>query len=121
VVVTGNEGLLKEATMELLENACRHGSPACPIGIATFAEGSSALLTVTSQAQRVEEEPVTSPDGPTENHGIGLTVVRWIASEHGGKLAHAQVGDVSVYKLYLPLVHQEETLPEASQSSTVPA
>ena len=47
-VVRGNESLLREALLELLENACRHADPRVPVRVSVTAEVERTVLTVTS-------------------------------------------------------------------------
>ncbi len=86
VCVRGNEVLLREALLELIENACRHGSREHPVGISAVREGDAAHVLVASHGPPIAAEAVrdadveASPDG----RGLGLSIVRWIAGEHGG-------------------------------------
>ena len=98
VAVTGSESLLREGIIELLENACRHGAVVEPIRLSVLTEGSEAMVEVTNAADDLSSaEPADSPGG-----GLGLQVVRWIASEHGGSLTHDRVGRWVVSALRLP-------------------
>ena len=87
VVVRGNEALLREALLELLENACRYGEPGVPIQVRVTRDGAFAVISVSSAGPPVEPLPATSATGePADEHGIGLQVVQWIAEQHGGEL-----------------------------------
>jgi signal transduction histidine kinase len=99
-VVLGSEHLLREALLELLENACRYGSPAEPVRLSVLGNEREAVLEVVNPAGR---------DGPTEERrgtsgsGLGLQVVQWIASEHGGRLVHGRTHNQVTSALHLPL------------------
>jgi signal transduction histidine kinase len=82
VTVLGNEALLREALLELLENACRHSESGSRVVVTSVAaDGTSDLL-------------VRSQGGPIPSHflehegssGMGLRIVGWIARQHGGHL-----------------------------------
>lgn len=93
VTVTGAEPLLQEAVVELLENACRHGTPEHPVGISVRREGGRAVVSVTSAGPAI-------PEGP--GRGLGLGVVRWVAEIHGGRVVILRSGVVNEVKLELP-------------------
>jgi signal transduction histidine kinase len=97
VSVRGNEALLKEALLELIENACRYGGTGRPISISAVRANGSAHLRVASL-----HGPAASPGANGQASGLGLTIVRWIASEHGGTLTHAHDSGCDVYQLSLP-------------------
>jgi two-component system, OmpR family, heavy metal sensor histidine kinase CusS len=97
VSVRGNEALLKEALLELIENACRYGGTGRPISISALRADGSAHLRVGSL-----HRPVAGAGSNGQASGLGLTIVRWIASEHGGTLVQSQEDEGDVYQLVLP-------------------
>jgi len=103
VAVRGNEDLLREAVLELIENACRHGGGEAPIRISAFAEGATAILEVASNGAPL---PLARPvDGPApDGGGLGLAIVSWIGQEHRGELRYRHDGGVNCYSLVLPLL-----------------
>lgn len=95
VSVAGSEALLREAVLELLENACRHGEQQTPVRLSVSAANGSAVLAVSNGVAAVTE-------APAPGHGLGLQVVEWIASEHGGQVErNTEPGSVS-FALTLP-------------------
>ncbi len=91
VVVLGDRALLRRMTRNLIENAERHGAP--PIEVEVGREGSHAAITVSDHGAGVaasERERVFSPffriqgDHQSSGTGLGLTLVRQIARQHGG-------------------------------------
>ena len=100
VVVRANAALLKEALTELLENACRHGAPDMPVTVSTFAAAGRALIEVESAGR-----PFTLPVKveSTLSQGLGLAIVQWIATSHGGELRVEPRSNHTVVILSLPV------------------
>ena len=73
VVVRGSESLLREAVLELLENACRHGTGGRPVLIAVRRLESRGRVEVANDG----------PPIPSTSEGLGLPIVRWVAEIHG--------------------------------------
>jgi two-component system OmpR family sensor kinase len=113
VVARGHEGMLREALIELLENACRHGSRESPIQVSVTREGAHGVFSVASAGPPFAPGgDAFAPNAPNEGHGIGLQVVRWIADQHGGRVQIQRVADTNVVRVYVRLV------PLGSNSST---
>jgi signal transduction histidine kinase len=103
LMIRGNRGLLREALLELVENAVRHGSPAVPVELSLGA-GAEATLTVSSGgAPFTLVVAPTDPLGADSDHGLGLQIVHWIARLHGGWLEVRPRGDRNEVALILPL------------------
>lgn len=92
-MIAGDRVLLRRLTRNLIENAERHGTP--PVEVEVGREGQQATLTVSDRGQGVAEtdrERVFAPffriagDQPTPGTGLGLTLVRQIARQHGGEV-----------------------------------
>lgn len=98
VTVRGSDRLLREALVELIENACRHGSTEPDIRISVHADGTAAWIDVSSGGPPVPEA-VTLADSPPEDEGmhLGLTIVRWIAAQHGGELRYEHTRGVNLF------------------------
>ena len=73
VVVDGDPDLLEQAVRNLVENALRHGG-GTPVEVDVHEGG------VTVRDHGPGFQAGAAPDG----HGIGLAIVRWVASLHGG-------------------------------------
>ena len=102
VVVRGDEALMREALLELIENACRHGSGVAPIRIAALHDQGMVSLSVESTCDAL---PLLSEtDGNGERQGVGLEVVSWIARQHGGSLTHRRDGITDTYAVLLPAI-----------------
>ncbi len=99
VIVRGNEPLLKEAVLELLENGCRHGSAAQPVRVSAFSEGDHGVIEVESAGDAFERP---SAGEEWAEGGIGLAIVEWIARSHGGSLRVTRRGESNLLALLLP-------------------
>lgn len=103
LTVRGSAALLREACLELIENACRHGSETVPIRISVHADSGAACLTVESGGAPPPSAPIESaPGDPLDAHGLGLVIVRWIVGQHGGQLVHTHRAGVNAYAARLP-------------------
>jgi signal transduction histidine kinase len=98
VVVTASESLLREAVVELLENACRHGGGGVPVCLSVFQEPGHAVIEVANGVLN----GAAWDSGGAPGQGLGLQVVRWIAAEHGGRLVHRTDSDTVRATLSLP-------------------
>lgn len=97
--VRGNEMLLREGVMELLENACRHGAGGQPIRVATLRQNGVARITIASDGGPLPERPAAPAS--REDQGLGLSIVRWIAAVHGGSLSHRHEQGENIFTLEL--------------------
>lgn len=79
--VMGDQTLLNEALLELLENACRHGRTDSAIVVSVLLHDGWVDLVVESQRQLD-----TSRAAPAST-GLGQRIVRWIAEVHDGRFA----------------------------------
>jgi signal transduction histidine kinase len=93
VQVLGAESLLREAAMELLENACRHGTAERPVQITVVRLGDRARVEVSNAGPPF-------PEAPTQ--GLGLSIVRWVAEIHGGTMGVERRGPLNTVTIDLP-------------------
>lgn len=114
--VLGNEPLIREAVLELIENACRYGDPARPIRVEALATGTGARVEVTSAGALVPVEVLADatdgarPDKPS----LGLSIVRWIAAVHGGGLNYRHAEGANVFTFELRATPAEPGAPGAT-------
>ena len=100
--LTGDEALLREALLELLENACRHGEPGPPVAVSVRRDGDAVLLEVRNTGEPVPAGPRPAPRMDGRPGGLGLSIIQWIASVHGGELVIRRVGRENLVALRLP-------------------
>jgi len=103
VALRGNEALLREAVVELLENACRHAEPGSTIVISAHRQDDRAALSVRSSGPAVPANLLEESGSPEDGRsGLGLSIVRWIAAVHGGRLEYRYREGANVFVLELP-------------------
>jgi signal transduction histidine kinase len=102
ITVRGSARLLREALMELIENACRHAAREPDIGVSVYGDERTAWLAVAGGGPPVDAvrlDAVPTDDGMH----LGLTIVRWIAVQHGGRLEYRHAGGVNIFALSMDL------------------
>lgn len=102
VFATGHQGLLREALLELLENAVRHGGAGAPIEIGLEGGPAPRILIASRGAPFSVDAPAESNSGEMAHHGLGLTIVRWIVGLHRGTLLVTSRDGVNTVTLALP-------------------
>ncbi len=114
-IVLGHAALLQEALLELIENACRHGVSSAPITVSCRAVPGrqEAVLEVRSDGGAFR---VAVAQDTTRDRGMGLSIVRWVATSHHGRfeVGHdAPADDISAHvgqnavRLILPAIQVE--------------
>jgi signal transduction histidine kinase len=97
-VAYGNEQLLREALLELLENALKHGADGA-VRISAYNEGDRAHIAVASAGPAIDASTRPRVDGG----GLGLSILRWIADLHGGDLTYVSAAGVNTFTLAWPI------------------
>ena len=97
--ITGDPRLLKRLVGNLMQNAQRHGAP--PVTAEIESDGSTVRLRVRDHGDGIPEEersrifdPFYRPKGHSEsmgNWGLGLSLVRQIATHHAGAVRYEAV------------------------------
>ncbi len=100
-VARGNEPLLRDALLELIENAVKHGAPERPIQVSAYCAAGQAHLAVASAGPALPDAVLrTRPrDG---SGGLGLSILAWIAQVHGGTLSHRATDHGNTFELVWP-------------------
>lgn len=99
-VVMGNSALLREVVLELLENACRHGTPGGEIVTSVVRGKEIAAIEVTSTGNSFSLPTVKRSDGSK----LGLSIVQWVTQSHRGELSVTHDGNRNHVLLRLPLL-----------------
>ncbi|MEM9676541.1 MAG: sensor histidine kinase [Pseudomonadota bacterium] len=93
VIFTGSEILLREAIINLLDNAVRYSSTKGHIEAALTIKEASIDISVSDEGVPLSEEeflkltqPFFSGDQPNAGRGVGLSITKDIAKSHGGYL-----------------------------------
>jgi signal transduction histidine kinase len=94
----GNAQLLREALLELLENALKYGGEGT-VRISAYSEGDRAHLAVASAGPPIEVPAHSRVDGG----GLGLSILRWIAAMHRGELTYTAAAGVNTFTLTWPI------------------
>lgn len=114
VVVTGDEGRLRQVVANLVANAVVHTPPASPVEVRAFADHSRAVLEVEDHgrgmtpdvAERAFErfyraDPSRSRSGG--GTGLGLSIVRAIVEAHAGAVSlRSALGEGTTVRVELP-------------------
>lgn len=100
IIVRGNEALLKEALLELLENGCRHGTADAPVTVSAYLEAGKGVVAVESAGEPFALPPAS---GRTPPEGLGVAIVQWIALAHAGALRLSRDGERNIVALVLPV------------------
>ena len=119
----GDEGLLRQMVLNLLDNAIRHTPAAGRVSLHLSRRDSSHLITVADtgsgipdEAQplifqrfyRVDESRTRACEGACSGAGLGLSIARWIAEAHQGNLVlHKSDQTGSVFAVTLPIGRTE--------------
>jgi two-component system, OmpR family, sensor kinase len=113
ILVRGDEGLLRQLMMNLLENAVRHTPAGGTVQVSARMTDASVELVVEDSGpgvpdadrDRIFERFVRlAPPGSEGGAGLGLPLARWIAEQHGGTLhVDVQPGVGGRFVVRLPL------------------
>lgn len=109
--VEGDRVLLRRAIRNLLDNAARHGRPPIDVIVSTSSDG--VAIEIRDRGPGIAEiererifEPFYRPQGAAESTGswgLGLPLVRQIATRHGGTiLCLPREGGGTIFRLTLP-------------------
>ncbi len=103
-VVRGNQSLLREALLEMIENALRHGTGEAPVSVSVLSDGAAAQLVVANTGVPVPQFSVMPEvELPRPEGGLGLGILQWIATQHGGRLTCEHGAGRTRVALHLPL------------------
>jgi signal transduction histidine kinase len=100
--VHGHGPLLREAVLELLENAARHGAAGSCITVRVAVEATTVIVTI--QSALAPSPHTTAARPPLPGTRLGHRIVQWIAEGHGGRFEATTSDDGVWYRasLFLP-------------------
>ena len=104
---------IREALANLVFNAAQHGTADAPIAVAVTGDQRNVEVSVENESDPIPAEELqnlfeplrrhsTAEDGSVRNLGLGLFIVREIASAHGGEVTASMGGSRVSFKMALP-------------------
>lgn len=117
VMVQGDETLLMRLLINLTENAIRYGRPGGQVKLTLRRQDGEAVGTVEDDGIGIAPEDLdkiwqrfwqADPARSGGGAGLGLSMVRWIAGAHGGRVAvQSEPGKGSIFTFFLPCEKNE--------------
>jgi signal transduction histidine kinase len=116
IIVEGDAGWLERLVLNLVDNAIKFTPENGRVVIRVAREGASARIDVedtgmglsSDDARRVFERffrADASRSSATEGAGLGLSLVQWIAEQHGGVVSvKSRPGEGSTFTVRLPII-----------------
>ena len=117
VMVQGDETLLMRLLINLTENAIRYGRPGGQVKLTLRRQDGEAVGTVEDDGIGIAPEDLdkiwqrfwqADPARSGGGAGLGLSMVRWIAGAHGGRVTvQSEPGKGSIFTFFLPCEKNE--------------
>ena len=117
VMVQGDETLLMRLLINLTENAIRYGRPGGQVKLTLRRQDGEAVGTVEDDGIGIAPENLdkiwqrfwqADPARSGGGAGLGLSMVRWIAQAHGGRVTvQSEPGKGSIFTFFLPCEKNE--------------
>ncbi|MBF6591814.1 MAG: sensor histidine kinase, partial [Ktedonobacterales bacterium] len=113
--VLGDADLLKQALLNLVDNALAYTPPGGHVALALAAADGQAFLSISDTGPGIAAEHLPhlferfyrvdhARSRRTGGAGLGLSIVRWVAETHGGSVTvESVVGRGSTFTIALPL------------------
>ena len=113
VQVLGDADRLKQLLLNLVDNSLKYTPPGGAVTLSLYREGPWACLAVVDTGAGISAEELPhvferfyrgKEAGRRGGMGLGLSIARWIAEEHGGQITvESQEGKGSTFTAWLPL------------------
>ena len=120
VVIRGNADYLRQLILILLDNALKHTPAGGQIRLETALENGVVRLTVSDTGSGIDADDLPhifdrfyrgKNARGTAGTGLGLTIARWVAEQHGGRItAESTLGQGSRFSVMLPLTGRPSLL-----------
>ena len=116
VMVQGDEGMLRRLRVNLPEHAIRYGRRGVPVQLAVRRQDGEAVGTVEDDGIGIAPEDLDkiwqrfwqADPARSGGAGLGLSMVRWIAGAHGGRVTvQSEPGKGSIFTFFLPCEKNE--------------
>ena len=116
VMVQGDETLLMRLLINLTENAIRYGRPGGQVKLTLRRQDGEAVGTVEDDGIGIAPEDLDkiwqrfwqADPARSGGAGLGLSMVRWIAGAHGGRVTvQSEPGKGSIFTFFLPCEKNE--------------
>lgn len=118
VTVQGDETLLMRLLINLTENAIRYGRPGGQVKLTLRRQDGEVVGTVEDDGIGIAPEDLdkiwqrfwqADPARSGGGAGLGLSMVRWIAGAHGGRVTvQSEPGKGSIFTFFLPCEKNED-------------
>ena len=114
VTVSGDRLVLREAIMNVVDNAIKYSPPASTITVGVRHEGDDAVMTVADQGpgipedvrERIFDRFFRLDEGRSRDSGgtgLGLAIAKWAVEVNGGRISvDAGASSGSVFRIVLP-------------------
>lgn len=113
VEIEGDPDRLKQLLLNLVDNALKFTPPGGTVTLSLYREGPWACLAVQDTGPGIAPEDLPHlferfyrgrTAGRRGGMGLGLSIARWIAEEHGGQITvETRMGQGSTFTVWLPL------------------
>ena len=115
IKITADKTLLKQALLNLLDNAIKYSPPGSKITVKITFENGEAVIAVNDAGQGIPKEHIgkiferfyrvdKGRSRELGGSGLGLAIARWAITAQGGRLSvESQVGKGSSFKIFMPL------------------
>jgi len=124
----GDESLLLQATINLLDNAVKFSPPNTAVAIALEEQAASFTLRVTDQGPGIpahERRQIFAKfqrggrTGQTEGFGLGLHLAQQIVERHHGEIAALESDHGAVLQIILPKTAPDAACPSAKEAGKI--
>lgn len=119
----GDADRLRQVFLNVIDNAAKYSAPADRVVLRLWRENGQIRVTVSDQGPGIPAAVLTHIFEPfvrlpqaerVPGVGLGLAIVRWIVTEHGGQVAVESVNGVgTTFSLTFPEYHADACVPSA--------